>query len=141
MHEIHLFMRFINKSRGSVARYYVKHTTRKWLSKAISNLNIWVKQNTITQSSFNFLPVFLIRIMWIFCLMLNIIHIMQNMLLLVKIFVKVEFSKQTCQNSRLYNIKHYGASLVVQWLRICLLMQGTQVQALGLGRSHILWCN
>ena len=31
----------------------------------------------------------------------------------------------------------YGASLVVQWLRICLAMQGTLVQSLSLGRSHM----
>ena len=29
-----------------------------------------------------------------------------------------------------FNIKNYRASLVAQWLRICLLMQGTPVRAL-----------
>ena len=33
-----------------------------------------------------------------------------------------------------------GTSLVVQWLRICLAMQGAQVQSLvGELRSHMLW--
>ena len=30
-----------------------------------------------------------------------------------------------------------GASLVAQWLRVCLPMQGTRVRAPGLGRSHM----
>ena len=34
-----------------------------------------------------------------------------------------------------------GASLVAQWLRICLPMQGTWVRALVLGRSHMPWSN
>ena len=39
---------------------------------------------------------------------------------------------QTLRNSELYTIKkdHQGASLVAQWLRSCLLMQGTRVRAL-----------
>ena len=43
----------------------------------------------------------------------------------------------------LYNCTHYvliklekNTSLVVQWLRICLLVQGTRVQSLVWGRSH-----
>ena len=34
-----------------------------------------------------------------------------------------------------------GASLVVQWLRIRLPMQGTRVQSPGPGRSHMPWSN
>ena len=44
------------------------------------------------------------------------------------------FVGKTCSFSHLkfFHIKkvHYGASLVVQWLRICLPMQGTRVRAL-----------
>ena len=38
----------------------------------------------------------------------------------------VVFEDMTFANSR----KYQGASLVAQWLRICLTMQGTRVQAL-----------
>ena len=34
-----------------------------------------------------------------------------------------------------------GASLVVQWLRICLPTQGTWVRSLVRGGFHILWSN
>jgi len=38
--------------------------------------------------------------------------------------------------------RSYGTSLVVQWLRMCLAMQGTQVQSLvGELRSYMLWGN
>ena len=32
-----------------------------------------------------------------------------------------------------------GASLVTQWLRVCLPMQGTTGSSPGLGRSHMPW--
>ena len=37
--------------------------------------------------------------------------------------------------------KYTGASLVVQWLRICLPTQGTRVWSLVHGGFHILWSN
>ena len=37
--------------------------------------------------------------------------------------------------------KYLGASLVVQWLRICLPTQGTWVRSLVRGGFHILWSN
>ena len=40
-------------------------------------------------------------------------------------------------NNLLY--KNLGASLVAQWLRICLSMQGTTGLSPGLGRSHMPW--
>ena len=40
------------------------------------------------------------------------------------------------------NIRSFGTPLVVQWLRICLPMHGTQVQSLvGELRSHTSWGN
>ena len=40
---------------------------------------------------------------------------------------------------RVFKLSYPGTSLVVQWLRICLAMQGTRVQSLvGELRSHIL---
>ena len=37
---------------------------------------------------------------------------------------------------------HLEISLVVQWLKICFAMQGTQVRSLvGELRSHLLWTN
>ena len=37
---------------------------------------------------------------------------------------------QGCKSTILQFKKNYRASLVVQWLRVCLLMQGTRVRAL-----------
>ena len=40
---------------------------------------------------------------------------------------------------RVFKLSYPGTSLVVQWLRICLAMQGTRVQSLvGELRSHML---
>ena len=46
-----------------------------------------------------------------------------------------EIPGQKWQNFILF--KNNGASLVAQWLRICLPMQGTRVSSPGLGRSHM----
>ena len=44
------------------------------------------------------------------------------------------------ENTSFKNTDTIGTSLMVQWLRICLLIQGTQVRSLVLElRSHTLW--
>ena len=53
-----------------------------------------------------------------------------------------ENSKQKGEYTRTFKIKTTGASLVVEWLRICLPMQGTLVQSLvGELRSTMPWGN
>ena len=47
-----------------------------------------------------------------------------------------------CTDSRaIKNEAFGGTSPVVQWIGICLSMQGTWVSIPGLGKFHMPWCN